>query len=127
MPGAKILLVEDNVDTRELLHLYLTKEGYSIVVAATAAEALYMAGADRPDIIITDLGLPDLNGIELIKSLRAMLECSKIPIMAFTAFDTAFGEQAIEAGADRVVSKPVDLDVLVGEVRSLLEKPKPSL
>src|SRR5215471_1304784 len=68
----KILVIDDIADTRELLHMYLSKEGYQVIVAATGSEGLYMADAEKPDLVITDIGLPDIDGAELIRDLREL-------------------------------------------------------
>ncbi|HYJ46376.1 MAG TPA: response regulator, partial [Pyrinomonadaceae bacterium] len=63
--SAKILVVEDNLDTRELIHLYLTGEGFNVITAADGREGLYLARAEKPNLIITDLNMPHLDGIAL--------------------------------------------------------------
>ncbi|HVG21667.1 MAG TPA: response regulator [Blastocatellia bacterium] len=62
----KILIVEDTLDTRELLHLYLTSEGFSVATASDGREGLYMARAESPDLIITDINMPEMDGISMV-------------------------------------------------------------
>jgi two-component system chemotaxis response regulator CheY len=115
-----ILVVEDTVDTRELLHLYLTKEGFTVIIAADGGEGLYRAKSDRPDLIITDINMPNLSGIDMVKQLREEPESAKIPIIALTAYGKDFSEEAISAGASDTMQKPFEFDALIERVRSLL-------
>ena len=116
----KILVIDDNPDTRDLTHLHLTTEGFVVVVASDGREGLYMAVAEQPDLIITDISMPELNGIELVKQLKTQPELNNVPILVLTAFGDAEMDQAIRAGAHRAMSKPVHLDSLMDEVRELL-------
>lgn len=75
----KILVVEDNLDTRELIHLHLTTEGFVAVVASDGREGLYMAGAEHPDLIITDVSMPEVDGIEMVKRHALADEGKEIP------------------------------------------------
>jgi DNA-binding response OmpR family regulator len=117
-----ILVVEDTVDTRELLHLYLTKEGFTVITAADGGEGLYRANTDHPDLIITDFNMPNLSGLDLIKQLRDEPEFTKIPIIAVTAYGKDFSEEAMSAGANETVQKPFEFEALVAVVRSLLKQ-----
>jgi len=116
---AKILVIDDVVDTRELLHMYLSNEGYQVITAATGSEGLYLANAERPDLVITDIGLPDMDGAYLIQGLRGMEGFDKIPIIALTAYGADRVDKAIQAGADRATIKPTDLDALIADVKQL--------
>jgi CheY-like chemotaxis protein len=118
----KILVVDDNLDTREITHLHLTTEGFTVVIAADGREGLYMAGAEHPDLIITDISMPGLNGIELIRQLRSQPELADVPILVLSALGSGELNEAIRAGANRAMSKPVLLDSLVDEVRELLSE-----
>jgi DNA-binding response OmpR family regulator len=118
----KILVVDDNLDTREITHLHLTTEGFSVVIAADGREGLYMAGAEHPDLIITDISMPGLNGIDLIRQLRSQAELAKVPIIVLSALGSGELNEAIRAGANRAMNKPVLLDALVDEVRELLSE-----
>jgi DNA-binding response OmpR family regulator len=116
----KILIIDDNPDTRDLTHLHLTTEGFVVVVASDGREGLYMAVAEQPDLIITDISMPGVNGIELVKQLGAQPELDNVPILVLTAFGDEEMDKAIRAGAHRAMSKPVHLDSLMDEVRLLL-------
>ncbi len=119
----KVLVVDDSVDTRELLHLYLKSAGYTVLLAADGGEGLYRAKADGPDLIITDITMPNLDGYGMIRELRATEHSADIPIIALTAYGEEQLEKAREAGADRAVSKPTHLEELVKLVNSLLHLP----
>jgi len=116
----KILVVDDNPDTRDLTHLHLTTEGFVVVVASDSREGLYMAVAEQPDLIVTDISTPGPDGIELVKRLRAQPELDNVPILVLTAFGNEEMDQAIRSGAYRAMGKPVHLDSLMDEVRELL-------
>jgi two-component system chemotaxis response regulator CheY len=116
----KILIVEDNLDMREVMHLYLTGEGFTVVTACDGREGLYMAKAERPDLIITDLNMPQLDGITMIKELRRLPEFKKLPILVFTAFGLEDRDNAIRGGADRAVDKPAHFESLIDDIHELL-------
>ena len=116
----KILVVDDNLDSRELIHLHLTTEGYSVVTASNGQEGLYLAGAEHPDLIITDINMPELDGLEFIRQLRKRPECATLPILVLTAFGRDQMDLAITTGANRAVNKPAHFDALIDDVRELL-------
>ena len=120
----KILVVEDTLDTRQMLHHYLKGEGYDVVTAADGREGLYMANAEKPDLIITDINMPEINGLELIRQLRTQPEFEDLPIIALTAYGIDERDNAIRAGASRAADKPTDLDGLVGDIEELLKEKK---
>lgn len=120
----KILVVEDNLDTRELIHLHLSIEGFTVVIAADGREGLYMASAERPDLIISDVNMPEVSGLEMIRQLRSQPELQNTPILVLTALGPEEMDLGIRAGADRAMNKPVHLDALVDEVRELLARSK---
>ncbi len=120
MTKKKVLVVEDNLDTRELLHLHLSAEGFAVVTASNGNEGLYMAGAERPDLIVTDISMPELDGLDLVRQLRAQSEFANLPIMVLTAFGREQLDEAIGAGASRALNKPVHFDGLIDDVRELL-------
>ena len=116
----KILVVEDNLDTRELIHLHLTTEGFTVVTASNGREGLYLAGAEHPDLIVTDISMPEIDGLELVRQLRTQSEFESVPILVLTAFGLDQMDQAIKAGANRALNKPVHFDGLIDDVRELL-------
>ena len=114
----KILVVDDNRDTRELLHLYLSNTGFTVVSASNGREGFYLANAEHPDLIITDLCMPEMDGIEMIKQLRAEPEAQDVPILILTAHGEEYLDQS---GANWTLNKPIHLGVLTYEVGELLK------
>jgi DNA-binding response OmpR family regulator len=119
----KILIVEDNQDTRELLHYYFTNAGYIVPTAIDGQEGLYMAKTEKPDLIITDVSMPNTNGIEMVRQIRSDTEIAHIPILVFTALNSSTEEKLAEEGANRVFHKPFDFNELQKIVRGLLGQP----
>ncbi len=117
----KILVVDDTVDTRDLVHLYLKTAGYTVFMAADGGEGLYQAKMDEPDLIITDINMPNLDGFAMIRELRATEQGANIPIIALTAYGEEQLEKAREAGANEAITKPMNLEELVELVNSLLQ------
>jgi CheY-like chemotaxis protein len=119
----KILIVEDNADTRELLHFYFTNAGFTVVTAVDGAEGIYMATAEQPDCILSDLSMPKMTGIDMIRTLRSQPETASLPIIVITAHGNETTEEAIQAGANQAFYKPFDFDTLVEVVENLLDEP----
>lgn len=120
----KVLVVEDNVETAQIVTLLLGLEGIFVINASDGLEGLSLAQAGRPQVIVTDLMMPHLDGIEMIKRLRTIAEFKGVPILAFTAYSEQ-ATAAIQAGADGVIAKTEDLDKLVQSVKALLRPSEP--
>jgi DNA-binding response OmpR family regulator len=118
----KLLVVEDNNDTRVLLHRYFTNAGYLVTTANDGQEGVYMAIAEQPDLIIADIAMPEMDGKEMIRQLRSIPEAAQIPIIIFTAVSNISEEQALAIGADKVFFKPFDFDSLRHEVQVMLKQ-----
>jgi two-component system, cell cycle response regulator DivK len=121
----KTLVVEDHTETRDALTLWLEQRGYDVVVANDGYEGVLQAAANLPDLIIADLNMPTLDGVEMIRVLRARHEYSHVPILAITAHGMERAEQAIKAGAVRVLAKPLEPDILYVFVKELLNRKNP--
>ncbi len=118
MPAATVLVVDDEPAIRRLLRTTLTAQGYRIVEAATGAEALAQTKAQPPDLIVLDLGLPDMDGLEVIRILR---EAGAVPIVVLSSRDDERGKvAALDQGADDYVTKPFGMDELVARLRTAL-------
>jgi two-component system, cell cycle response regulator DivK len=116
----KILLVEDNFDLSDLLVVYLRSIGYETSQARNAAEGIRKALAEQPDLIITDLYLPDMNGIEAATILKQDPVTSRIPIIVLTAFPFArWKDKALKAGIALCLQKPVS-PAKLAEVATIL-------
>lgn len=122
-PAKKILIVEDERDILQLVQLYLEKEGFRTITAATGAEGLKSAKWDKPDLVVLDLMLPEIDGLEVCKRLRSAPETAMLPIIMLTAkaeeSDTVIG---LELGADDYVTKPFSPKALVARVKALFRR-----
>ncbi len=123
MTEATILHVEDHEGSIYMLGRRLRREGYETIVARDGAEAIAMAGAHKPDLILMDLSLPVTDGLEATRQIKASPETRHIPIIALSSF--AMGdvrEKALAAGCDDYCSKPVDFQFLRARIEELLTK-----
>jgi CheY-like chemotaxis protein len=118
--GKKILVVEDDFDTRYVISLILRTEGYEVVTAADGECALAVALGERPDLIITDISMPRLNGVELTRRLKLGQETSSIPVLAITAYGPMTMKNAISAGASACAKKPIVFTEFLPKIKSLL-------
>jgi PAS domain S-box-containing protein len=122
LSGVKVLVVDDEPDARDLLRRVLTDCGAEVMVAATAAEALRMVQNARPDLLVSDVGMPDTDGFELLKQIRALgaARGGRLPAIALTAFARSEDRtRALRAGFLVHVSKPVEPSELVATVASV--------
>ena len=120
---ARILVVDDEPAIRDLLRRRLEKERYRVAVAKNGRDALAAIGRDRPDLLITDLSMPDLDGIALVERLRASADTAALPIIMLTALNTAQDKTiGLDTGADDYLGKPFEFPELLARVRSLLRR-----
>jgi two-component system alkaline phosphatase synthesis response regulator PhoP len=119
----KILVVEDEHDILQLVKLYLEKEGFRTVLAKTGMEGLRQVKQEKPDLIVLDLMLPEIDGIEVCTRLRSAPETARLPIIMLTAkaeeSDTIIG---LELGADDYVIKPFSPKTLVARIKALFRR-----
>jgi two-component system, chemotaxis family, chemotaxis protein CheY len=116
----KILVVEDNPDARSLIETILKLSGFNVILAADGREGLDRAQAESPDLIITDIAMPRLNGLGLIQELRAMPGFKKTPILAVTSHGMDKAMDAMRVGANRALARPVQNHLLLVFVFDLL-------
>jgi two-component system, cell cycle response regulator DivK len=115
--GTRILVVDDNQDNRELVVKVLRKHGYRISEAVDGEEALVLAAAERPDLILMDISLPGLDGYEVTRRLQAMGTCREIPVIALTAHAMKGDrEKALAAGCCDYITKPINVRELPDQV-----------
>lgn len=120
MPGKKVLVVDDDVKTVELVKLYLNRDGYRVLTAYDGNEALKLARENQPDLIVLDLMLPGINGLEICRILR---EESDVPIIMLTALTTDDDRlTGLDLGADDYVTKPFSPRELAARVRAVLRR-----
>jgi CheY-like chemotaxis protein len=118
---ARILIVEDNEMSRDMLSRRLSRRGHEVILAVDGAEGVRRALADAPDIVLMDLSLPDVDGWEATRRLRAHDATRKLPVIALTAHAMQGDrERALAAGADDYDTKPVDLERLIAKIEALL-------
>jgi two-component system alkaline phosphatase synthesis response regulator PhoP len=116
----KILVVEDEPGLRELLNTYFDDMGYRVLIASSGTDALDLAARERPQLILMDLKMPQLDGLETCRKLKAKEETKSIPIIIVTAYTNRLNE-ALAAGADDFVAKPLHLPDLSARVKSILK------
>ena len=117
-----VLIVEDNDKNMKLARDILQAKGYATLEAITGEEGVHIAKAELPDLVLMDIQLPGIDGIEAFRQLRADPRTARIPIAAFTASVTPSDRsKVIEAGFDAFLSKPIDLKQFVATVRSLID------
>ena len=120
---AKILLVEDNEENRDMLSRRLTRRGYEVVIALDGGQGVAMAQSEIPDLILMDMDLPVLNGWEATRQLKAAPATQAIPIIALTAHAMMDDrEKALEAGCDDYDTKPIEFPRLLGKIEAFLGK-----
>ncbi len=117
----KVLLVEDNHQNMRLLEMTLRADNYTLLKATDGEKAMEIAVKDKPDLIIMDIQLHGMSGLEVTERLRQMPACSHIPVIAVTAYAMRGDkEKAIEAGCNAYISKPIDTRELRGLVAEVL-------
>ena len=117
-----ILIVEDNEKNMKLARDVLQSKGYSTLEAVTGEEGVRLATERKPDLVLMDIQLPGISGIEALRQLRADAQLAKIPVVAFTASVTPTDRNVInQAGFDAFLSKPINLKEFLETVRRLLE------
>ena len=118
-----ILYVEDNPDNRTLVRRILLSEDYKLLEATNAHEALDILTTTRPDLILMDINMPDMDGYTLTAKIKVIPGFERVPILALTA-NVMRGdrEKTIEAGCDGYIQKPLDLDLLVKEIERFLSR-----
>lgn len=120
--STRILYIEDNAENRLLVRRILMAEGYTVLEAGSAHEALQVISADTPDLVLMDINMPDIDGYTLTGRLKSLPAMNHVPIVAITA-NVMKGdkERTLEAGCDGYIQKPIDVDHLTSQVESFLK------
>ena len=122
-PRGKILLIEDYADTRELLTVLLQRRGYDVIEAEDGLEGLLKAGWIYPDLIIMDLSLPEMDGVEAARRIHAQAKLARIPIFVISAYLTeAVIADVRAAGCTEAFAKPFEADILLEKIASTLKE-----
>lgn len=116
----RVLVIDDEPHILRALRINLTVRGYEVTTAATGAGALRAAAEHRPDVVILDLGLPDISGIEVLAGLRGWLTVPVIVLSART--DSSDKVEALDAGADDYVTKPFGMDEFLARLRAAVRR-----
>ena len=119
----KILIVDDDKTTRKLLSLYLKGSGFEVVTAENGLNALEKLGSEPVQLVLTDLNMPYMDGIEFLKAMKSNPGTSHIPaLMLTTETDEEERQRAISAGADGYLSKPVTSEVVAAKIRQMISE-----
>ena len=117
----RVLLVEDSDAIRDAFSILLEDAGYAVAQAGTGGEALRQAGERVPDLVLLDMGLPDISGLEVVRRLKAGDQTAHVPVVALTGRDDPRDREAcLSAGCTDYLVKPVDTRKLLGDIRLYL-------
>jgi two-component system phosphate regulon response regulator PhoB len=116
----KILVVDDERPVREVVTLFLARAGYEVVKAADRWEAIELAAKEKPWLIILDMRMPGLHGIDTCRELRSRQETRRTPVLVLTAY-VENEREAMDAGVDDFLTKPFQPEDLMARVKALLE------
>jgi len=122
---ATILLAEDHVDSRDALRALLEAYGFRVIIASNGREAVDLALAAHPDLVLMDVMMPVMDGIQATRALRATKDFAQVPIIALTAMDGA-REPALAAGCNGFVAKPLDIRQFVSTIGHWLARSVPA-
>lgn len=118
----KILIVDDEVDVVEVVEMLLETEGYNVLKAYNGKEALDMLETEIPDLVILDIMMPEIDGVEVCRRMRGMDEMSDIPIVMFSAKLSAIDKKdSFDAGADGFITKPFNARGFIAGIKTYLE------
>ena len=119
----RVLIIEDNELNRDALSRHLIRRGFDVISAADGVGGLGLAAQEKPDLILMDMGLPDLDGHQATQLLRADPATARIPVIALTAHAMdADRLSALQSGCDDFETKPVDITRLVQKIQALLDR-----
>ena len=117
----KILAVDDHPETLDIVVITLKQYGYDVVATTSPKEGLKLAESEKPDLILLDVNMPEMDGLEVCRRLRANADLSAVPIIMFTAEDEAYQKVAgFDAGADDYLTKPTDPDEMIARIEGIL-------
>lgn len=116
----RVLVIEDNEDNMKLITFILGKHGYRTIEARSGAQGIRMALDEKPDFILLDIQLPDMDGLDVLRTIRDSEADGQIPIIAITSYAMSGDrERLLQAGCNGYIEKPIDPETIVGEIRQL--------
>lgn len=120
----KILVIEDNADNMKLITFIITKSGYQAIEAFSGQEGIRMALTQAPDLVLLDIQLPDMTGIEVLKAIRSAEIDEKLPVVAVTSFAMSGDRQRLlAAGCTGYIEKPINPETIMDEIRGYAGHP----
>lgn len=124
---ATIVIIEDNPDSSKLAKKLLAKSGFTVQIADDGETGFEMVNDYQPDLVLMDLGLPDIDGQTVVAMLRQQADTETTTILAFTAYPPATAREMAEAyGCDGVITKPIDTRTFVDQIRDYLQPTNPA-
>ena len=121
--GKKILIVDDEWDTVRTVEVTLESHGFEVITAWNGVEALQRVAHDQPDLVLMDVAMPILGGLEAVKIMKADMAMATIPVVLLTAMDTkADLERGWQSGTDLYLTKPINMQELVDYIKAILGK-----
>ena len=117
----KALVIEDNKDNMKLITFILEKNGYGTIRAETGGKGIELALKERPDFILLDIQLPDINGLEVLKEIRKSEINGGIPIIAITSYAMSGDrKKMLESGCSGYIEKPIDPENVINQIREII-------
>ena len=120
--SSSILVVEDNDDILLLLKMVLEFEGYQVETVDNGQDALKSIEKNQPQLVLMDIMMPEVSGLQISRTIREQLKCESLPILLVSAIDRLKDEQLSNSKADGIIYKPFDIDELVFRVEALTNK-----
>jgi CheY-like chemotaxis protein len=114
----RVLLAEDETDLRKMMKILLELHGYDVIEAADGYEAVEKAIEQEPDLILMDIAMPVMDGIDSTRTIRMHKELDEVPIVAVTAYGDFYSQRARNAGCNDVIQKPIDF----GQLKPMMER-----
>jgi CheY-like chemotaxis protein len=119
----RILVVEDNEDNRDSLSRRLERRGFEVLIATDGRHGVEMAAAEKPDLILKDKNMPEMDGWEATRKIKATPDAAHVPVIALTAHAmTGDRERALESGCSDYHTKPVEFQKLIAQIETLLQQ-----
>jgi CheY-like chemotaxis protein len=117
----RVLVIEDNVDNMELITFILEKNGYSTIKAENGKIGIELALEEKPDFIMLDIQLPDMNGLDVLQAIRGSDINGEVPVIAITSYAMSGDrEKMLAAGCDGYIEKPIDPVTIINQIREII-------